>query len=100
MVNIYLLILTFLGLSGAQCFVAHYATGSGLNIPQQIAAVAAVAFAAAAIWYVLEVKYDWSLPAGRYGLGVPRPRYDACVVFAMGWVWYLLSVIQRIGRRK
>jgi len=99
MVELFLLLSTFFGLLGAQCFVAHYATRQRLDMVQQIAAVAGVAIASAAIWYVLEVKCGWSLPSRR-GLGVTRPRYDAGVVFAMGWVWYLLCVIDRARRRK
>jgi len=87
-------------LSGAQCLVAHYALRKELNPLQQIAAVAAIAWVSAAIWYVLAVKYEWALPGARYGLGVAHPKQDAGILFVMGWVWYALSVVNRINRRK
>ena len=98
--NIFLLLSTLLVLLGTQCYVAHSITRRGLNILVQIAAVAAIATASATLWYVLEAKYDWSLPSRSQGLGIPHPKHDAGVMFAMGWVWYLLILVSRNDQRK
>jgi len=100
MFNLFFLLLTYFGVLAAQCFAAYYATSRDLNILQQIALVAGIALACALVWYVMEVKFDWSLPSRYSGLGVPRPKHDAGVVFAMGLVWYVMFLIDRIRRRR
>ena len=100
MINLFFLLSTYFGVLGAQCFVAYYAIGRNLNILQQIALVAGFALACAAVWYLMEVKFDWSLPSRYSGLGIPRPKHDAGVVFAMGLIWYAMFLIDRIRRRK
>ena len=81
-------------------FVAYRATREGRDLVLQLVTVAVVAIATAAIWYVVAVKFDWPLPSRRYGLGVPHPRRDAGVIFTMGWVWYVLFVVDRFRRGK
>ena len=100
MENVFVLLAVLFSLLGTQCFVAYRVTRGDIDIVLQLTTVGAVAVISSVIWYLGEVKYGWSLPSRYTGLGVPHPKHDAGVMFAMGLVWYVIVVIGRFNRRK